>query len=511
MGCLLFRRSQTARLAAVVVLIVATTCVLAGLDSESSRAVALGAPDAGQVIERTWVAVAGAPQPPRDGAMAYDTVRHQTVLLVPGHPSQTWVFDGGTRRWSQKFPTTSPSLAAAVAAFDAARGSVVVFGSNANAQTCDPLAMGETWTWNGSTWAQQHPAAAPDECSGLGAVTMAYDAARNEVVVLGGANTSATWLWNGTNWRYGGTGVAAETGTPMAYDPTSRQVIAFGGYFFFHGDNDFGQTWAWDGTKWTQLSAGGGPRDPRPRGFAAMTYDPAVGAPVLFGGVAHIPIVQSLSDTWRWVGTHWVRMGTSASPPAMAGASFVYDTDHHFGVLFGGSSRTWLFTAANAGGGYFLGGRDGSVYALGNARSFGSAASIRLQQPIVGIARTVTRGGYWLVAADGGVFSYGDATFHGSTGSIHLNQPVVGLAPTPTGDGYWLVARDGGVFSYGDATFHGSAAPSSTPIVAIASSPSGNGYWLFAANGTVTAFGDAQAHGNLPGTPRAPIVSATPT
>jgi len=37
-------------------------------------------------------------------------------------------------------------------------------------------------------------------------------------------------------------------------------------------------------------------------------------------------------------------------------------------------------------------------------------------------------GGYSLVASDGGVFSYGDAGFFGSAGSLHLNQPVVGMA-----------------------------------------------------------------------------------
>ena len=39
--------------------------------------------------------------------------------------------------------------------------------------------------------------------------------------------------------------------------------------------------------------------------------------------------------------------------------------------------------------------------------------------------------GYWFVAGDGGIFSYGDATFAGSTGSLKLNQPIVGMAPTP--------------------------------------------------------------------------------
>ena len=36
--------------------------------------------------------------------------------------------------------------------------------------------------------------------------------------------------------------------------------------------------------------------------------------------------------------------------------------------------------------------------------------------------------GYWLVASDGGIFNYGDAGFSGSSGSLRLNAPVVGGA-----------------------------------------------------------------------------------
>ncbi len=39
--------------------------------------------------------------------------------------------------------------------------------------------------------------------------------------------------------------------------------------------------------------------------------------------------------------------------------------------------------------------------------------------------------GYWLVATDGGVFNYGDAAFFGSAGSLKLNQPIVGIAASP--------------------------------------------------------------------------------
>jgi hypothetical protein len=33
------------------------------------------------------------------------------------------------------------------------------------------------------------------------------------------------------------------------------------------------------------------------------------------------------------------------------------------------------------------------------------------------------------VAADGGVFSFGNAPFYGSAGSVALGSPVVGIAP----------------------------------------------------------------------------------
>jgi hypothetical protein len=74
------------------------------------------------------------------------------------------------------------------------------------------------------------------------------------------------------------------------------------------------------------------------------------------------------------------------------------------------------------------------------------------------MASTTDGGGYWLVAADGGIFTFGDATFYGSAGSLHLVAPVVGMSATGDGLGYWLVAADGGIFTYGDAPFYGSGA-----------------------------------------------------
>src|SRR5438876_151404 len=76
----------------------------------------------------------------------------------------------------------------------------------------------------------------------------------------------------------------------------------------------------------------------------------------------------------------------------------------------------------------------------------GTTGSLRLNQPIVGMAATPTGHGYWLSAADGGIFAFGDARYSGSTGNLTLNQPIVAMTATPTGHGYWLAARDGGIF-----------------------------------------------------------------
>ena len=151
--------------------------------------------------------------------------------------------------------------------------------------------------------------------------------------------------------------------------------------------------------------------------------------------------------------------------------------------------------------GYLLVAADGGVFAYGDAQSYGSAANLMLRKPVVGIAATPDGKGYWLVAADGGVFAYGDAQSYGSAASMALNKPIVGIAATPDGMGYWLVAADGGIFAYGDATFEGSTGGMmlNSPIVGIQPTPYGDGYWLIGADGGIFAYGDATFEGSTGG------------
>lgn len=69
-------------------------------------------------------------------------------------------------------------------------------------------ANGQTWIWTGS-WACVHPAVTPPSLSGASSV---YDTATGEVLLFGGSGTSShrtglfdqTWTWDGSNWAQRG-------------------------------------------------------------------------------------------------------------------------------------------------------------------------------------------------------------------------------------------------------------------------------------------------------------------
>jgi hypothetical protein len=201
---------------------------------------------------------------------------------------------------------------------------------------------------------------------------------------------------------------------------------------------------------------------------------------------------QGFLDTYTGVQGYWL--------DASDGGIFTYPN-----ALFYGSAGSLVLNkpvvgmaATPDGGGYWLDASDGGIFTYGDAGFHGSAGSLVLNQPVVGMAATPDGGGYWLVASDGGIFNYGDAGFFGSRGGQPLNKPIVGMAATPTGLGYWLVASDGGIFSYGDALFYGSTGSLvlNKPIVGMTSSPTGLGYWLVASDGGIFNYGDALFYGS---------------
>lgn len=171
------------------------------------------------------------------------------------------------------------------------------------------------------------------------AEAVAFDAARNQTVLFGGANSagnvaSATYTFDGDAWS-----VRAPTTLPTArqdavlvYDPATANTVLFGG--INQSGVDLGDTWVWDGSNWTQKAG----TAPSAREGAQAEYLPSLGKVVLFGGKASGTFKN---DTWTWNGTAWTQLSPSASPPARAEGGLAYggSTNGNL-VLYGGQGAS---------------------------------------------------------------------------------------------------------------------------------------------------------------------------
>lgn len=232
--------------------------------------------------------------------LVYDGARQQLVMFggysdvsgAGGGQNDTWVLDLAGN-WKSLTPAASPPQRHAhMMAYDAARQEVVVFGGVLRSNN---LPLNDTWVWNGLTWAQRSPVNKPAVRHSAG---MVYDQARQEVVLFAGVGgADETWVWNGVNWtqRTPAAKPAGDAGPAMAYDAARQQVV------LFHGNR---QTWAWNGVNWANVTPG---VTPTGRSYAAMGYDASREEVVLFGG-------NDFNDTWVWNGNSWTQR-TPANRP----------------------------------------------------------------------------------------------------------------------------------------------------------------------------------------------------
>jgi hypothetical protein len=323
------------------------------------------------------------------------------------------------------------------------------------------------------------------------------------LVPVGGANPSPL-LSDDQSWQRG-----IIEGPNMYFRPASG---GGGTYFLFYSGGSFGtSTYA---IGWATCSGPSGPCSDGTTSNPLLTSSGGMSGP---GGpdVYTLPSGQPVTAFAAWYGTTIGYMSSGFRPMYLADLTFDTSISPPTPCLTldpaGGSTPATSPTCSPAppNSSYWLVASDGGIFTFGNAGFFGSAGSLPLVRPVVGMAPTASKDGYWLVASDGGIFTYGDAAFHGSMGGKPLNAPVVGMAAMPDGGGYWLVASDGGIFSFGDAAFHGSmgGTPLNKPIVGMAATNDGLGYWLVASDGGIFSFGDAAFHGSMGGIPlNRPIV-----
>ena len=186
-------------------------------------------------------------------------------------------------------------------AYDAARERIVLFGGQAAAGP-----FGDTWEWDGQGWTQVEDTGP----SARQAHAMTHDVDPSRILLFGGAEaggtgTDDTWAWDGSAWtQVADTGPSPRAGAAMVL--AGSTVLLFGGVdtvdeaIAAANHHIVGDTWQWDGSLWTQVQDIG----PTGRWLHTVTFEPAASRTVLFGGLSEFappagPIGSGLlGDTW---------------------------------------------------------------------------------------------------------------------------------------------------------------------------------------------------------------------
>ncbi len=250
--------------------------------------------------------------------------------------------------------------------YDSTHNVDVLFGGTSGINNFDP---NDTWTWNGLSWTKMSPTTSPTCCRDSG--EMAFDPAIGKAVYFGGDGSGAnslgdTWTWDGSNWAQvtSSPSPPARESASMDYDPTLGKIVLFGGVQLVNGNVNqvFDDTWTFDGTNWVQLAPS---NSPGARDGQAMAWDPGISQMVLFGGLP-AGSGNDDNDTWSFNGTNWTQLSPSNPPPARQNVGFAWDPTLSVMLLYGGFSNgtgvdygdEWAFDGTNweQGAAYMSGG-----------------------------------------------------------------------------------------------------------------------------------------------------------
>lgn len=218
----------------------------------------------------------------------------------------------------------------AAAAYDEAKHQVVLFGGTA-ANGTDVL--GDTWTWDGSSWTQQHPSVSPPARA---YAAMTYDPKAHDVLLVGGreAQKAVPGACGSGSSSSSGSGATAPS-PPTVGGPNGASMAPC----MAPVPPVLTDTWTWDGSNWhdTGQSVPSGVLGPAP----AVATDPTTGQVLLLTQQVQpmpmpacpvpapspgstLPPVQSCATmalpavlhTWVWSGSAWSEL--NAQPPQNA-------------------------------------------------------------------------------------------------------------------------------------------------------------------------------------------------
>src|SRR5215831_14801005 len=212
-------------------------------------------------------------------------------------------------------------------AYDEARDRVVVFGGRIqNPPPVTELKASDTWEWDGDSWTQ----VADSGPSGRSDSAMAYDARRKRVVLFGGwadtADLKDTWEWDGALWtQIEDSGPVTDRGYAMAFDRVNGYILLY--------IND--GTWAWDGSLWTQLT------EQSALGLNGMVaFDDAHGYVLLVAEAMSQGTAMAPSTTWRWDGSEWKQL-SDMGPSCIVGNATLASNGERVALFVGNTRTTW--------------------------------------------------------------------------------------------------------------------------------------------------------------------------
>jgi MYXO-CTERM domain-containing protein len=257
----------------------------------------------------------------------YDEARERVVLfggleadhVGAGNTNLTLVLEKGA--W-QALTAGGPAAGGGAAmAYDAARDRIVLSGG---ADHTNGTPRDDTWLFDGEAWSEATVAASPaSQYAGA-----AFDRDRERVVLLRPVDGSAseTWEWDGSEWtqRQPASALPYAYQYGLAYDSQQERVVSL----------VEGALWAWDGATWKRVGESDG-REAE-RGTASVAYDEARKRLVTYRPQQNV--------TWEHDGTSWQAIRASR-PRARQGAASAYDAARQRVVYFGGTTEaadaTW--------------------------------------------------------------------------------------------------------------------------------------------------------------------------
>lgn len=130
---------------------------------------------------------------------------------------------------------------------------------------------------------------------------------------------------------------SARIGSRMSYEPATGSVILYGGVTMPDSSgkrHEFDDTWQWTGRRWVQLFPA---NTPGGRGYHSMAYFRPLDGLVIFGGNRG---GEPLDDTWIYRNGNWSQLTPATSPTPRFSAATAVDTDRNRIVIFGGFNKT---------------------------------------------------------------------------------------------------------------------------------------------------------------------------